>query len=356
MLEFNDDDFITPEQVDFKSLAHDIFKSEMGEIANFDMANASDYQVEAEIEVDPETGEIVNIIATIPNKKPTLPATDFIGFHDIEMSIYRNADGLANSELQMFNKNPSNYVWAKNAPSDPTKVDASDFGTALHTSLLEPELYDDQVIIASTKGRTSAKFQELQKDNKGSIVLTDAEDDQIKLMTDSAIAHPMFQRILCAKGACEGSIFVDDPITGLRLKIRPDKIIDSCSPPIFNDVKSTRDIEDWRNSALWKNPLFDMGYGFTAAYYMYVGSIYYNIEMTTYNFCVVSKSASLGRYPVSVFTITKDQLIEYGFWQEMLDALAHFKECKEKNKWVAYEQFPEFRIFDDGEVTVTFEE
>lgn len=321
-------------------------------ITNIDMATGHDYTGKAEVEFDPVTGEIINITS----EEPALPVTDFIGFHDIEMSAYRNADGLANSELQMFAKNPSNYVWSKNAPSDPTKADASDFGTALHTSLLEPELYDDQVIISSTKGRTSAAFHQIQKSNKGSIVLTDVEDDQIKLMTESAIAHPMFQRILCAKGACEASIFVDDPETGLRLKIRPDKIIDSCSPPIFNDVKSTRDIKDWRNSALWKNPLFDMGYGFTAAYYMYVGSIHYNIEMTTYNFCVVSKSASLGRYPVSVFTITKDQLIEYGFWQEMLDSLAHFKECKEKNKWVAYEQFPEFRFFDDGEVTVTFEE
>tara|TARA_R110002049_G_scaffold225946_7_gene397919 strand:+ start:1197 stop:2234 length:1038 start_codon:yes stop_codon:yes gene_type:complete len=345
MLEFEASDFSASEQVDFKSLAHDIFKSEMGIITDIDAE-------EAEVEYDPATGEIINIT----NEESTLPATDFIGFHDIEMSVYRNADGLANSELQMFAKNPSNYVWAKNAPSDPTKADASDFGTALHTSLLEPELYDDLVVISSSKGRTSASFQQLQKDNKGSIVLTDKEDDQIKLMTDSAIAHPMFQRILCAKGACEGSIFVDDPRTGLRLKIRPDKIIDSCSPPIFNDVKSTKDIDDWRNSALWKNPLFDMGYGFTAAYYMYVGSIHYGIEMTTYNFCVVSKSASLGRYPVSVFTITKDQLIEYGFWQEMLDALDDFKQCQENNKWVAYEQFPEFRIFDDGEVTVTFEE
>lgn len=343
MLEFNDDDFSLPD------LKPD------NEIAYADISVNPDYHSEAEVEFNPDTGEIINIVTSDPREQQVV-SSDFIGFHDIEMSVYRNADGLANSELQMFNKNSSNYVWNKTAPSDPTKAGAADFGTALHTSLLEPELFDDLVIISSTKGRTASAFVDLQKNNPDSIVLTDAEDDQIKLMTDSANCHPMFKRILDAKGPCEGSIFVDDPRTGLRLKIRPDKIIDSCSPPIFNDIKSTKDIDDWRNSAIWKNPLFDMGYGFTAAYYMYVGSIHYGVEMKTYNFCVVSKSASLGRYPVSVFTISKEQCIEYGFWQGMLDALDHFKGCQEKNKWIAYEQFPEFRIFDDGEVTVTFED
>jgi hypothetical protein len=307
-----------------------------------DMADGESYSV------DMETGEILSSEST--------EQTEFLGFQDIEMQTYRNANGLANSELQIFSNNPSAYVWAKSAPSDPTKADASDFGTALHCSLLEPNMYDDLIIIASTKGRTAQAFIDMQNNNKGNIILTDSEDDQIKLMTESANCHPMLKRILDAQGACEGSIFVDDPATGLRLKIRPDKIIDSCNPPIFNDVKSTKSLDDWRSDVQWKNPLFDMNYGFTAAYYMYVGSIHYGVEMKTYNFCVISKSADMGRYPVSVFTISKDQCIEYGFWNDMIKALASFKKCQEENKWLSYEQFPEFRIFNDGEVTVTFED
>lgn len=301
----------------------------------------------AEVTVNTETGEILQT-------KITEPQTNFLGFHDIEMSVYRNADGLANSELQIFDKNPSGYVWCKTSPSDPTKADASDFGTALHCALLEPDMYDDLVIFASTKGRTSQAFIDMQVSNKGNVVLTDTEDKQIELMRESANCHPMFKRILDASGAYEGSIFVDDPRTGLRLKIRPDKIIDACNPPIFTDIKSTKDLDDWRSDTLWKNPLFDMGYGFTAAYYLYVGSIHYGVEMKTYNFGVVSKSASLGKYPVSVFTITKEQLIEYGFWSQMTEALDRFAECKEKNKWVSYEQFPEFRLFNDE--TISFVE
>lgn len=306
-----------------------------------DMADGEDYNV------DMDTGEIIQVVDDI---KPV----EFLGFHDILMDVYRNADGLANSELQIFANNPSGYIWCKNSPSDPTKADASDFGTALHCSLLEPHLYDDLVIIASTKGRTAQAFIDMQLSNKDNIVLTDNEDSQIKIMTESANCHPMFKRILDAKGACEGSIFVDDPRTGLRLKIRPDKIIDSCNPPIFTDIKSTKSLDDWRSDTLWKNPLFDMGYGFTAAFYLYVGSIYYGVEMKTYNFAVISKSSSLGKYPVSVFTITKDQLIEYGFWSEMTEALDRFAECKEKDKWTCYEQFPEFRIFNDE--TISFVE
>lgn len=355
MLEFDDSDFDL--EWDFNLTIIDEAHMPYGDYyTGADLSDGDDRTVCTS--VNKVTGEISIVDYVDENEQPEHQeqVKDFIGFHDIEMSIYRKADGLANSELQIFAQNPSGYVWCKSAPSDPSKADASDFGTALHTSLLEPHCYDELVVIASTKGRAAQAFLDLQREKPDSIVLTDAEDDQIKLMTESAVCHPMFNRILDAKGACEGSIFVDDPRTGLRLKIRPDKIIDSCSPPIFNDVKSTKSLDDWRSDVQWKNPLFDMGYGFTAAYYLYVGSIHYNIEMTTYNFCVVSKAASLGRYPVSVFTITKEQLIEYGFWAEMTEALDRFKECQEKNKWVSYEQFPEFRMFDDGEVTVTFED
>jgi len=299
--------------------------------------------------VDPETGEIVEIDNYPVTEEKTLAG---VGIHDLEMSIYRNADGLANSELQTFARNPSSYVWAKTAPIDVTKVYDSEFGTALHTKLLEPHLYEETVLVSGVKGRTAQAFVEMQKANNSMIVLTESEDREIGLMAESSMADPMFARIMQAEGQCEASIFVDDPNTGLRLKIRPDKIIDSCNPPIFNDVKTTAKIDDWRNSAQWKNPLFDMGYGFTAAYYLYVGSLHYGVELYRYNFCVVSKSISMSRYPVSVFTITKNELVELGFWDEMLDTLHRFAECKKNNSFTSYEQFPEFRIYNDESVEI----
>lgn len=289
-------------------------------------------------------------------EKPVEDKTEYLGFYKIPMDEYRQADGLANSELQIFANNPSSYIWNKTAPIDNKKASAADVGTSLHTSLLEPELYEDNIIVSSTKGRIAAAFAKDQAQNPDKIVLTDDESKQIKIMTKSAKCDPMFNKILEAKGDCEVSIFVDDPDTGLRLKIRPDKIVRGKQQPLLCDLKSTASIDDWRADKPWLNPLFKFGYGFTAAYYMYVASIFYGVEITNYYFPIISKAAVLGRYPVSVFVVSKEELIELGFWQEMIDNLNDFAKHKQNDDWLSFEKFPVFNIYKDDSVDVKFSE
>lgn len=282
--------------------------------------------------------------------------TEYLGFYKIPMDVYREAEGLANSELQIFKDNPSSYVWNKTAPQDIRKASSADFGTSLHTSLLEPELYEDSIIVSSTKGREAAAFAKDQAQNPDKIVLTDNESKQIEIMTESAKCDPMFKRLLDAKGDCEVSIFIDDPETGLRLKIRPDKIVRGKEKPLLCDVKSSASIDEWRADKPWLSPLFKMGYGFTAAYYMYAASIFYGLEITDYYFMVVSKSAVLGRYPVSVFVITKEELVDLGIWSEMIDTLNAFAERKQSGNWLSFEKFPVFNIYQDDSVDIKFSE
>ena len=282
--------------------------------------------------------------------------TEHLGFLKIPMDEYRKAKGLANSELQIFKNNPSSYIWNKTAPQDKRKASTADFGTSLHTSLLESELYEDSIIVSSTKGREAAAFAKDQAQNPDKIVLTDNEYKQISIMTESAKCDPMFKRLLDAKGDCEVSIFVDDPETGLRLKIRPDKVVRGKNAPLLCDLKSSASLDEWRADKPWLSPLFKFGYGFTAAYYMYVASIFYGLEITDYYFMVVSKSAMLGRYPVSVFVITKEELVDLGVWQEMIDTLHSFAERKASGNWLSFEKFPVFNIYQDDSVDIKFSE
>ncbi len=279
-------------------------------------------------------------------------------YEEMPMTDYRAADGLANSELQVFERNHASYIWNKEAPTDPLKVTSSDFGTALHSSLLEPETYESTIKVSDVKGRTAGAFLALQQQYKSKIVLTEIEYDQIALMTESASCDPMFKKALDAHGVCEASIFVTDPTTGVDCKIRPDKIIiePENKMPVLCDVKSSADLDEWRQDKQWLNPLFKFNYGFTAAYYIHVASIYYQMEIDKYVFLVVSKSASMGKYPVSVFIITKDELIQYGFWKRMLDSLEDFSKCKSSKDFLTYEKFPEFYMYEDENVEVTFEE
>lgn len=267
---------------------------------------------------------------------------------NMPMTEYRAAKGLANSELQMFVNDPATYIWSKNAPRDPKKATTAEVGTALHTELLEPHLFDDEIIVASVKGRTTKAFEKDQADNPDKIVLTQEEVEKIKTMGLSAKAHPTFKKYLDMPGDAECSIFVTCPETGLRLKIRPDKVFNpGATPTLFADVKSTASIDEWRSDKEWLNPLYKYGYGFTAAYYLYVGSIFYGVEMTDYKFLIVQSTASFGAYPVTVFNISKRELVDMGFWDEMLNAVRQFKIVSDANEWETEESFYINGVSDD---------
>lgn len=262
------------------------------------------------------------------------------GMHQPE---YRSADGVANSELLLFKRNPSTYIWSKTAPTDPAKTGTADIGNALHMLWLEPENFDDNVIVADVKGRQTNRFSELVEQNPDKIILTEQEVSQVKVMFESSLCDPMFKRIIEAKGDCESSIFVDDPNLGIRLKIRPDKVINTKAGILMCDMKTTSSIDEWRSNREWINPLFKLNYGITAAYYLYVGSIHYGVELTEYAFPIAQKSIELGRYPVSVFTITKRDLEAIGFWAEMMINLEAFAEAYKANNFVSFERFPVFK-------------
>jgi hypothetical protein len=146
----------------------------------------------------------------------------------------------------------------------------------------------------------------------------------------------------------EGSIFTE--LDGVKVKIRPDLITNSYA---LCDVKTTASIDDWRNSAKWKNPLFTHGYGHTAAFYMDVLSEASDMQVDSYTFLVVQKTISLGKYPVAVITITREECERYGFFDEVYANLARYKQCKADDNWIGYESFPVFPVFDNQEISIS---
>ena len=145
------------------------------------------------------------------------------GKHFLNDVIYRAADGLANSDAQMIEKNPGDFVWSKSAPRNGAKSKTTDIGTALHCAILEPEKYKDHIVVSEFKGRTAKGFEAEQLANKDKVVLTKDEYDQVNLMAKSVFCHPSAKSILDLNGDCESSVFVKDEETGVNLKCRPDK-------------------------------------------------------------------------------------------------------------------------------------
>lgn len=259
-------------------------------------------------------------------------------YKDLPEKEYRSDSALCNSELQLFSKCASLYAWDKEAPQDPKKADTADLGSALHVMLLEPQNFEQKVMVSSVKGRKTKMFEDEVLSNPDKIVLTEEELAQLRVTELSCKANPMFNRVLSSKGSCETSIFVEDKSRDLNLKIRVDKIID-LSTPLFCDLKYTANIKDWRSDKEWINPLYEKGYGFTAAFYLYVGSLHYGVDLQEYVFPLAQKSVELGRYPATVFTIKREQLEDGGFWQEVQSNLDNFAEAYHSDNFSTFEYF-----------------
>ena len=265
---------------------------------------------------------------------------------------YRQKTGISNSDLMLIERTPADYIWSKDAPRDSSKTAAFDMGKALHTAVLEPEKFNDQVIVYSqTKTRETKAFHEFmlgQDDN--AIILLESEYDKLRFMVDGAKYHPTVNRLLTTQSDKEGSIFIADKARDITCKIRPDLDYIPYGDLLLGDVKTTMDLTDWRQDARWKNPLFTHNYAHTAAYYMDVASIEYDEQINDYTFVVFQKKVEMGRYPVAAINITREELNMIGAFDRVNYNLDTYATCLHSNNWDSVERFPMFG--DSGEILI----
>lgn len=276
-------------------------------------------------------------------------------FKNMPQSEYRKIPAFANSTAVMIERNPADYIWSQNAPTNHGKVQTKDIGTALHAILLEPETYDDLVLVSSVNGRQTKSFEQEVIDNPDNIVLTAEEAEKVRIMAGSVKAHPVANAYLSLDGDAECSIVAVDE-NGTLLKCRPDK---NCVEyaGVCIDVKTTADLEKWRSDKEWLNPMYEFSYGHQAAFYLHTLSLHYGFDVDRFVFVVVQTSVSLGRYPVGVFEVTREQLIAWGFWGRMLANIDEYKRRIDSNDWMHTESF-NFRIDEEqfsDDVEVVYE-
>ena len=269
---------------------------------------------------------------------------------DVSNEDYHAAPGISHSGLNLISISPASYMWAKNAPSNPAATGAFDVGTVIHAGILEPER-TDLFEIGPTKGRDTIKFTEYCRENPDKIILTEKEYDMVRFAIDSVFAHPTAKKLIDAKGACESSIFWRDESRDILCKIRPDKDLTVSGQNILVDVKTTKSIADWRSNLRWKNPLFTLNYGCNAAFYLKGASEHYGQSYDEYVFLLVQTTLECGRYPVTVMSVTRQELEDNGFFYEIEANLDVYKKHLDSDRWDTVEEFP---LFNDG-VSISFE-
>jgi hypothetical protein len=165
---------------------------------------------------------------------------------DMSNEAYHSHAAISKSHLDKVAKSPAHY-WAhyldpNRVPTPPT--DAMVLGTALHTAVLEPHLWQQQFAVApdGIDRRTKAgkdDWAAFQEWAKGKTVLSADDGQRIQRMAQAVHQHPASSFLLTLPGQREASYFWADDDTGLECKCRPDWHSD-CGRLIV-DVKTTKD-------------------------------------------------------------------------------------------------------------------
>lgn len=150
-------------------------------------------------------------------------------------SLYQASEGISKSGLDLIARSPAHYRYA--AKREPSR--AMEIGTAIHTAILEPDRFaSDYMILRDVTARTASAYKDAVKQFGSERVLTGPEADKVAGMQESVWANPEARDFLrnqhCRR---ELSIFTNDPVTGVFLKVRFDATVGVAGL----DLKKTQD-------------------------------------------------------------------------------------------------------------------
>ena len=197
--------------------------------------------------------------------------------------------------------------------------DAFDFGTAVHSLILEGD--ESGVGVWNFPNWTTKAAREGREESRaaGKIPLLEKDWQQVEAIRDAVMAHPL------AKAAFTGhkpeqSVFWDED--GLMLKCRPD----AWQPGLLVDLKTTRDA----NPNEFGKTAHEYGYHQSAAHYV-DGVKAATGEELPFHFVLVEKTEP---YLVSVVELDIEAI---NIGRQLNDrAKRIYRECVETNTWPGY--------------------
>lgn len=202
---------------------------------------------------------------------------------------HAETDWLSNSMFKVFLDDPRLYEATFITKTlKPKRTTEMDLGTVGHAAILEPHIIEGvclEIPASALNGDGHKKgnaWKEFKESNSERILLKPEEMVKVRGMFEACYRHPVARRLLLADGPTEQSIFWTCHLTGIKRRIRPDKIIDGWG---WVNVKTTTagvDEESFRRTA--RNFRYDVGQEF----YRDAGERMYG-ERPTHVFLVVEQ-------------------------------------------------------------------
>jgi len=168
-----------------------------------------------------------------------------VGLVECTNDEYHRGPGISKSHLDAIaNASPRHY-WHRYLNPDRERQEptaAMIMGTAVHSAVLEPDLFTKEVIESPDFDRRTkvgkAEYEAFQQANKGRIVLAPEDFATCLAIRDAVHMHPVAAGLLQG-GRAEQSFYAVDKETGELIKCRTDYMHDSGA--MIVDLKTTED-------------------------------------------------------------------------------------------------------------------
>lgn len=124
--------------------------------------------------------------------------------HDFDNHYFSSSQGkaLLESPEYFYRK----YV-SKELPPDEMGPHL-DVGTAFHTLLLEPELWEEDIAIFTGAKRYGKNWEEFKEIHKGKAIITQKEEELVNTLAKYTKENAAAQHFMGAEGWCEASLFI----------------------------------------------------------------------------------------------------------------------------------------------------
>ena len=192
---------------------------------------------------------------------------------------YHSIYGISSSAVKaVYKKSLAHWKGQKIAQSA-----AFAMGNAVHANLLEA---DKNLVIKGPKTKASAAFKDMKENlTEDQVLLTEVEFNVANCITRGALDNRICAEALQHKERVnEISIFVEDPVSGLMLKTRPDLMIES-NKTVY-DVKTTQDA----SPKGFLSECVKYGYFLQGAHYVYTCKLA-GYDVNRFAFIACEKSA-----------------------------------------------------------------
>ena len=181
---------------------------------------------------------------------------------------------IGNSGLKAMRRSPAYYFGQYLDPGKPPKKEtetaAQKFGNMAHCILFEEHAFNARYRIGPEVANKNLKaWQDFKKDCEadGATAIDQQEYDTAHAIRNQALSVPDIRTALLGAGFGEASVYAADPVTGVRVKVRPDKMYCPFGTPDKGVILLDGKTFDTTDEEAFGRQAANMDYDMQAAFY-----------------------------------------------------------------------------------------